>query len=1114
MIKRKMNMRLSVFIFCVFALCSKTEAQYIGNYNPNLLPVSPNAAALGKYGEIPVGISSGIPNISIPIYDVSIGSIGLPLSITYNASGIRVEEIASSVGLGWSPNFGGVISRQMHGGPDEGGIVRGLGDPYVNGYMNNPKTISYYENLYKYSPNDPELTNLFKAVANNQYDAEPDVFYYNFCGYSGKFVYNQNANKFISIPDAPYSIKYENGSWIITTGDGAEYSFEAIEVNDCAQECSTPNFSESNPVKTSWYLTKIVNPLKSETINLTYTSRTLTYYTLGNNIERQQLYQSSGGPGLPNTMLKMACLTKNTITKQVLKQITAKNLLIEFVEDNLQRQDLTGDYSLKYILIKDGNNKMYKKYELNYAYFQNDPDMGSYHHPTQEYYKRLKLLNVKEWDKASTEAKVHSFEYDETVMAGRLSFAQDIWGYCNGKNNTSLVPAQALSPDLYYSQPNSILNVVVNTINLQGGNRSVNPQFTQCNILKKIVYPTGGFTEFVFENNQFSTASGDPGLGLIDPPLKAEDHFLFDTKQEAYQLQDQYVLDFKVNVPPCTYNGNMGGTFVAATVSPQCGRDIRPDCVVFKIKGTNNSCDILFTQNATNVYLPNGHYQMIADLVDFKREAYFDDNVHVAADFSFYCQYMVVDDSQLSADTKYSGGLRIKEMISYNSVSEPIQKKLYKYQLANDTTLSSGSMLNVPRFSDLETVYITNGPTTFIQYWSRSANSYYPLLNTNGSSTAYSRVEEINWSREEGGSTVYQFTNDHIEINNAEKFPYPPPFDAAWERGLPTSTEKYQFIQDQLKLVTQETNLYLNKKADLSAPFNNASYPLKGITSRFITHLFTGDPPTALAGIEWMPPVFTFYTVATGSTLKEKEMTKVYDKNNFITQTREFEYNSNNLPVHVTTQNSKNEILETKLKYPNDFSGTIPYTAMVSKNILIPVIEQTTFNNNKELSKAKVNYVLTTGTNFTVPGSIEKSILGKTLDTELTYESYDANGNPVQVKARDGIKIVYLYGYSSQYPVAKITGADYNTAKGKIDQNILDNPSSDQALRNELNKLRSIPGALVTTLTYAPLTGVTSETDPSGKIIYYEYDGFGRLKLMRDQNNAILKRYDYKYTGQ
>jgi len=53
--------------------------------------------------------------------------------------------------------------------------------------------------------------------------------------------------------------------------------------------------------------------------------------------------------------------------------------------------------------------------------------------------------------------------------------------------------------------------------------------------------------------------------------------------------------------------------------------------------------------------------------------------------------------------------------------------------------------------------------------------------------------------------------------------------------------------------------------------------------------------------------------------------------------------------------------------------------------------------------------------------------------------------------------------------------------------------------------------AQMTTCTYEPLIGMTSQCDVNNKFGYYEYDGLGRLKLIKDQDGNILKTFDYNY---
>src|SRR5688572_13406764 len=80
---------------------------------PTVTPPSPNAAAFSKYGNIPVSPYTGIPTINIPLYEINIRDIKVPVSLSYHASGIGVGDEASRIGLGWVLNAGGLISRNI-----------------------------------------------------------------------------------------------------------------------------------------------------------------------------------------------------------------------------------------------------------------------------------------------------------------------------------------------------------------------------------------------------------------------------------------------------------------------------------------------------------------------------------------------------------------------------------------------------------------------------------------------------------------------------------------------------------------------------------------------------------------------------------------------------------------------------------------------------------------------------------------------------------------------------------------------------------------------------------------------------------------------------------------
>lgn len=45
---------------------------------PTIVRNAPNATALGRYGEVPVSINTGVPAIGVPVYDIHSGKLTLP----------------------------------------------------------------------------------------------------------------------------------------------------------------------------------------------------------------------------------------------------------------------------------------------------------------------------------------------------------------------------------------------------------------------------------------------------------------------------------------------------------------------------------------------------------------------------------------------------------------------------------------------------------------------------------------------------------------------------------------------------------------------------------------------------------------------------------------------------------------------------------------------------------------------------------------------------------------------------------------------------------------------------------------------------------------------------
>jgi YD repeat-containing protein len=132
-------------------------------------------------------------------------------------------------------------------------------------------------------------------------------------------------------------------------------------------------------------------------------------------------------------------------------------------------------------------------------------------------------------------------------------------------------------------------------------------------------------------------------------------------------------------------------------------------------------------------------------------------------------------------------------------------------------------------------------------------------------------------------------------------------------------------------------------------------------------------------------------------------------------------------------------------------------------------------------------------------------------------KSYSLNGGTITKTGLNTAKS-FVVSYWSKNGSAIVNGA---TATGSFTKNgwtyyqhVLSTGTVLASVTGNvtIDELRLYPAdAQMTTYSYIPLTGMSAKCDAANIITYYEYDSFGRLKDIRDQDRNIIKTIEYNY---
>ena len=758
------SIKLSILILLGLVV-QISYAQDTTNTIGNVSIASPTAASLGKYGDIPVSYNTGIPNISIPLYTVKAGTLSVPISLSYHASGLKVQEAASWVGAGWSLNAGGVITRTVVGAADDMGVQNV--NICTNGHYSSYGYNSYLFIIDPYGPNSTgaAFDGYWADDQNFQWgkkDGEPDLFFFNFGGYSGKFYFNDDRTP-VFVPEEDFNVQVDlnNGigsvgfqGFVVTTPDGVKYYFgmtgnysssvKPIEISIPANIQNGP--ANSNTAVSSWFLNKIVSADGMDSITFTYAQEAFSEYSTAMFPVSAMAApdQTGSGIGLVKTFIQGVRLTG----------INFPNGQVSFTPSLNPRSDLDGyypmyfsgapntvngtnlnpSYSLGSIQIAN-NNGFCQKDSFYYGYFQDNVNRlngtlssySSYNIQSDTY--RLRLDSMKETSCDGTlSVPPYKFSYYSELVPRKLSLGIDHWGFYNGvTNNQGLIPT--------YSEIGST-GAPIQTY--QGADRDASWPAMRGGALNQITYPTGGYTNFTFEpnttwiqatnyvptnriNGACAGCSGNNG-GPGNP-----DTTLLTSVGNSYQF--------------ITSNQGGGGTgnveaYVAGSYSP-----------------TFTSRSLSSGQTDTEyAILPAGNYYIIA----------FKNNVVQAGANFFVTVNEEVPVSYTGNDTV--GGLRIKSIVNYDGVTPDSVVTNYTYTRGWGATQSSGILYSRPVYvqslrNDIYAYII--GPMNGTSGCSQNATNYYfsptsisPMATFQGNHIGYN---EVDVAQPGNGHTTYHY---------------------------------------------------------------------------------------------------------------------------------------------------------------------------------------------------------------------------------------------------------------------------------------------------------------------------------------------------------------------
>ncbi|GAB3359903.1 hypothetical protein GCM10027566_25480 [Arachidicoccus ginsenosidivorans] len=549
--------RLYVLIILSLLLTSSSRAQLSQTVEDKLLPVSPTTYQFTKYEDLPIGKYTGVADVTVPLYTIEQGDLTIPITVNYHTGGIKVNEEASWVGLGWNLPLGQIVQTVMD--KDDLADVYYLAAQNSKGtsanplwmqpdFIHGPFSVLYSYNhdacgtympatTPTYTPQTPiaaygAATTLryympYNGSMNNHYqyffetheyfDSEHDIFKANFLGNSINFIYDVVTDNFVSLNKKGYKIEFQQNAFTITIPTGQTFVFgqytPVYTDNSDKNGCTIPP-TYIKPTSKKWMVTKIVS-LNKDTISFHYAQSDSLYRSFPQNSQSAVVQKSASSHGISyttftgyvsgsSTGMLFSCnigvdtinpLTTITTFREPECHLTEiKSKFATVTFHASPRLDVNGGVRLDSLTIINQNQHIVDRFSFEYSYI-NSSTVKDHVISNGAYYN-----------------DTGRFSYLR-MQLDQIKQNDSNW-YQFDYNPVKLPHKNSCATDFWGFYNGALTNITLipnpvrfpskSSLGDSHNNHGADVVNTQAGILISITYPTGGKTKFTYELNTFT----------------------------------------------------------------------------------------------------------------------------------------------------------------------------------------------------------------------------------------------------------------------------------------------------------------------------------------------------------------------------------------------------------------------------------------------------------------------------------------------------------------------------------------------------------------------------------------------------------------------------------